>query len=173
MKIRFLLTLALALVAASPAWASKHRHHRTAAPRASSARYDAAAAPAYPFADWFSQPEARPRHHEARQSRRTAYRQSTDRFVGGRPADCYGIPWCGCYMRHLVGETNRAYNLARNWAHWGHATSPHVGAIVVWSHHVGRIVGQERGEWIVLSGNDGHAVRERARSLAGAIAFRE
>jgi hypothetical protein len=43
---------------------------------------------------------------------------------------------------------------------------------VVWRHHVGRIVGQENGQWIVQSGNDGHAVRTRARSIAGAIAFR-
>jgi hypothetical protein len=33
-------------------------------------------------------------------------------------------------------------------------------------------VGQENGHWIVRSGNDGHAVRTRPRSLAGAIAFR-
>jgi hypothetical protein len=37
---------------------------------------------------------------------------------------------------------------------------------------VGRIVGRENGKWIVNSGNDGHAVRTRPRSIAGAIAFR-
>lgn len=97
------------------------------------------------------------------------------RIIGYRPAGCGGIPWCGCYMRRVVGrDPGPAYNLARNWAHYGRPTYAHVGAIVVWPHHVGRIVGRTHsGEFIVLSGNDGHAVRERARSLAGAIAFRE
>lgn len=77
-------------------------------------------------------------------------------------------------MRQLYGVRDASYNLARNWAHLGHPTSPHVGAVVVWAHHVGKITGQDaRGNWIVLSGNDGHAVRERPRSLSRAIAFRD
>jgi hypothetical protein len=76
-------------------------------------------------------------------------------------------------MRQLVGgDPGPTYNLARNWAHWGHAGPVGVGAVVVWSHHVGKIVGQEGGQWIVESGNDGHALRTRARSIAGAIAIR-
>ena len=47
-----------------------------------------------------------------------------------------------------------------------------VGVIVVWAHHVGLITGRTDGQWIVKSDNDGHAVRERPRSVAGAIAFR-
>jgi hypothetical protein len=88
---------------------------------------------------------------------------------GGRPA-----AWCGWYMRGQVGaDPGPQYNLARSWAHYGsNAGGPSVGTIVVWSHHVGKIVGQENGQWIVESGNDGHAVRARPRSLAGAIAFR-
>jgi hypothetical protein len=81
--------------------------------------------------------------------------------------------WCGWYMRQLLHVADAAYNLARNWAHWGHATTPHVGAIVVWRHHVGRIVAGRPGAWVINSGNDGHAVRTRQRSIAGAIAFRE
>jgi hypothetical protein len=88
---------------------------------------------------------------------------------GGRPA-----AWCGWYMRTQVGaDPGPQYNLARSWAHYGvNVGGPSVGAIVVWRHHVGKIVGQENGQWIVESGNDGHAVRARPRSLAGAIAFR-
>jgi hypothetical protein len=88
---------------------------------------------------------------------------------GGRPA-----AWCGWYMRSRVGaDPGPEYNLARSWAHYGsNAGGPSVGTIVVWRHHVGKIVGQENGQWIVESGNDGHAVRTRPRSLAGAIAFR-
>jgi hypothetical protein len=77
-------------------------------------------------------------------------------------------------MRTQVGsDPGPQYNLARAWAHFGsNAGGPQVGAIVVWPHHVGKIVGQEKGQWIVQSGNDGHGVRTRPRSLAGAIAFR-
>ena len=88
---------------------------------------------------------------------------------GGRPH-----AWCGWYMRQLLHVADSSYNLARNWAHFGRmANGPHVGAIVVWAHHVGKIVGGGPGRWVVLSGNDGHRVRERARSVSGAIAFRD
>ena len=88
---------------------------------------------------------------------------------GGRPA-----AWCGWAMRQLVGsDPGPQYNLARNWARWGHAGAPGVGAVVVWPHHVGKIVGQENGQWIVQSGNDGgNQMRTRPRSISGAIAFR-
>jgi len=88
--------------------------------------------------------------------------------LGGRPA-----AWCGWEMRQLVsGDPGPAFNLARNWAHWGQTGPAGVGAVVVWSHHVGKIVGQEGGEWIIESGNDGNRVRTRPRSIAGAIAIR-
>jgi hypothetical protein len=88
--------------------------------------------------------------------------------LGGRPA-----AWCGWEMRQLVGgDPGPEYNLARNWANWGHSGPAGVGAVVVWPHHVGKIVGQQDGEWIIESGNDGHAVRIRPLPIAGAIAIR-
>ncbi|MCA6124836.1 hypothetical protein J6500_23520 [Bradyrhizobium sp. WSM 1704] len=77
-------------------------------------------------------------------------------------------------MRTQVGsDPGPQFNLARSWARYGsNAGGPSIGTIVVWRHHVGKIVGQQNGQWIVQSGNDGHAVRTRPRSLAGAIAFR-
>jgi len=94
--------------------------------------------------------------------------RTASRGLGGRPA-----AWCGWEMRQLVGgDPGPSYNLARNWAHWGHSGPVGVGAVVVWPHHVGKIVGQQNGQWIVESGNDGHALRSRARSIAGAIAVR-
>ncbi len=88
--------------------------------------------------------------------------------LGGRPS-----AWCGWEMRQLVGgDPGPQFNLARNWAHWGRAGAPGVGAVVVWPHHVGKIVGQEDGKWVIKSGNDGHALRTRPRSIAGAIAIR-
>ena len=97
-------------------------------------------------------------HHHSRQAR----------YHDGRPS-----AWCGWWMRQALGVADRAYNLAANWAHWGRAASPSVGVVVVWRHHVGRIVGGSPGHWVVESGNDGHAVRRRERSVAGAIAFRQ
>jgi hypothetical protein len=87
-----------------------------------------------------------------------------------------GLPWCGAEMADelgIYGQQGHELWLARNWARLGTPTSAHVGAVVVWRHHVGRIVGQENGQWIVRSGNDGGGVRSRTRSLAGAIAIRD
>jgi hypothetical protein len=76
---------------------------------------------------------------------------------------------------HVFGVADPRLNLARNWASVGSsAGGPHVGAVVVWAHHVGVIRGgpDASGQWLVESGNDGNAVRTRFRSLRGAIAFR-
>jgi len=77
--------------------------------------------------------------------------------------------WCGWWMRTQKGG-GPELNLARNWARWGRPSGPQVGAVVVWSHHVGMITGRSAsGQWIVKSGNDGGRVRERPRSVAGAV----
>ena len=83
----------------------------------------------------------------------------------GRPS-----AWCGWWMRTQLGG-GPEYNRADSWMHWGsRASGPQVGAVVVWPHHVGIITGQTAsGKWIVKSGNDGGAVRERARSVSGAV----
>ena len=85
--------------------------------------------------------------------------------VGPKPAR-----WCGWYMRTQLGG-GPEYNLARNWAKRGRPLNgPRVGAVVVWPHHVGMITGRTKeGHWIVRSGNDGGRVRERPRSVAGAV----
>jgi hypothetical protein len=102
-------------------------------------------------------------HHRQYASRTHATRTS-HRGVGARPAR-----WCGWWMRTQKGG-GPEYNLAANWRHWGRPSGPRVGAVVVWSHHVGMITGRTAGgEWIVKSGNDGGSVRERPRSVAGAV----
>lgn len=84
--------------------------------------------------------------------------------LGPRPAR-----WCGWWLRSQLGG-GPEYNLARAWRTWGYASSPGVGAIVVWPNHVGIITGQTAtGKWIIKSGNDGGAVRERARDVSGAV----
>src|SRR5690348_6168945 len=92
-----------------------------------------------------SSAEARTHHHY----RHRHYKHHSHAL--GRPA-----AWCGWYMRSQVGQDpGPQYNLARAWAHYGvSAGGPSVGAIVVWRHHVGTIVGQENGQWVVRSGND-------------------
>ena len=92
-----------------------------------------------------------------------------------RPIHCPKTRWCGCWMAHHLGMNNRSLWLARNWAAVGtKASAPAAGVIVVWRHHVGVITGRDyKGNWVVKSGNDGRQVRERPRSLAGAIAFRQ
>jgi hypothetical protein len=81
--------------------------------------------------------------------------------------------WCGWWLRQQLGVADTAYNLARNWSHFGSpAGGPAIGAIVVFWHHVGLITARTGSGWVIKSGNDGHAVRERERSLRGAIAFR-
>lgn len=90
------------------------------------------------------------------------------RHGDGRPS-----AWCGWWLGQHLGLHSRNLWLARNWAGVGRSSNgPRIGAVVVWRHHVGIITGHHDGKWIVKSGNDGHAVRERARSIAGAIAFR-
>ncbi len=89
---------------------------------------------------------------------------SRSHSVGPRPSR-----WCGWWMRTQLGG-GPELNLARNWTHWGRPSGPRVGAVVVWSHHVGMITGRTAdGQWIVKSGNDGGRVRERPRSVAGAV----
>lgn len=81
--------------------------------------------------------------------------------------------WCGWWLRQQLNVADRSGNLARWWRGYGsNARGPAIGAIVVWSHHVGIITGKSESGWVVKSGNDGNAVRERERSLRGAIAFR-
>jgi hypothetical protein len=93
--------------------------------------------------------------------------------LSGRPASCPVRAWCGCWLAHHLGISNRSLWLARKWASMGYsAGGPQVSAIVVWRHHVGLIRAVEGNRILVLSGNDGRAVRERWRSTAGVIAYR-
>jgi hypothetical protein len=115
-----------------------------------------------------SKPTTKVRYNKNFRSKKTVHTASTgSHSAGARPGK-----WCGWWMRTQFGG-GPEYNVARNWARRGVSTTPQVGAIVVWPHHVGYISGRaSNGTWIVKSGNDGGRVRERARSLNGAIAFR-
>lgn len=95
-------------------------------------------------------------------------------YASERPKDCYGIAWCGCWLRHQLGISDKRLNLAWNWAKLRPRVSgPCVGCVAVWRHHVGVMTGHGRkpGTAIIKSGNDGHAVRERERSIRNVIAW--
>ena len=102
------------------------------------------------------------RYHQNASSRHST--GSRHNATGARPAR-----WCGWWMRTQKGG-GPELNLASNWRHWGRPSGPQIGAVVVWRHHVGMITGRAAGgQWIVKSGNDGGRVRERPRSVAGAV----
>lgn len=120
--------------------------------------------------------QAHPRHHHyhrAWHSRRVL----TMDFGGSNVARArrQGLPWCGAAMADffgLRGPIGRMLWVARNWARMGVRTIARIGAVVVYRHHVARIVGRDGGRWVMWSGNDGHRYRVRPRSLRGAIAIR-
>lgn len=86
--------------------------------------------------------------------------------------------WCGWWLSRYLGMNDRRLWRALAWRHVGRAAhGPAIGVVVIWSRgkgrgHVGIITGKTARGWVVLSGNDGNAVRERVRSVAGAVAFR-
>lgn len=138
----------------------------------------AAAALAFVLAS--SPAHARPHHHHHRHHHAALYRtkQSPAGAIGGRPAACAGIPWCGCWLRLHLGIADTRLNLARAWASVGSpAPGPGRNVIAVWAHHVGLITENLGGGMIrLLSGNDNGAVRERpisTRALGGVIAYRK
>lgn len=105
----------------------------------------------------------------SRSARRSVRGFETASLTGGGGVGPRPRQWCGWWMRTQLGG-GPAYNLAWNWRHYGSPASAQVGAVVVWRHHVGMITGQAaNGQWIVKSGNDSGRVRERARSVSGAI----
>jgi hypothetical protein len=87
-------------------------------------------------------------------------------------ADVRPKAWCGFYARHnlVTHDPGIAYNLASNWRHYGRPSPvPCLNCMVVFNHHVGKIVGPCHGyNCVITSGNDGGAVRTRERSVAGA-----
>jgi hypothetical protein len=106
-------------------------------------------------------------HHAHRRGKHVTRARAHLVHAGGRPR-----AWCGWWLGRQLGMANRNLWLARNWASVGRKAQPGIGIVVVWRHHVGIITGRAGNKWIVKSGNDGNTVRERPRSIAGAIAFR-
>jgi len=102
-------------------------------------------------------------------------------YIGGgndARARAQGLPDCGAYMADLfgfVGKVGRELWVAANWAHMGHATEPHPGAVAVWRHHVVKIVGGQDGHdrWLVQDNHGRGGSHTYYRSLHGVIAIRD
>lgn len=91
-------------------------------------------------------------------------------------------PWCGTFVAHCIWHAGYAvpkyWMRAREWAGWGRELEiPIVGCIVVFERqgggHVGFVVGQdERGNLLVLGGNQGNKVSIAAFPRLRAVAYR-
>jgi uncharacterized protein (TIGR02594 family) len=82
------------------------------------------------------------------------------------------IPWCGLFVAHCVGATLPNEGLpgnplgARQWEHFGDATSPRLGAVMVfWRQslasgkgHVGFYTGEDDTAYQILGGNQSDKV---------------
>lgn len=94
---------------------------------------------------------------------------STGGRLGPRPR-----AWCGWWLRKHTGRLDPDLNRARAWLKFPR-TSPRPGAFVVWARgksggHVGKIVEVTgRCTALVISGNDGGAVRTRERNICNAL----
>ena len=118
--------------------------------------------------------DAHPGHW--RPGRHFGYHAASYGHGEGRPEECPAREWCGCWLAHRLGigsGAGRSLWLAANWAHWGSPSALMPGAVVVYRHHVVQVISLAgAGRFLAISGNDGNAVRVRARSVAGAIAVR-
>lgn len=186
--------LLVAACASAPAFARPHHHshhhvvhsyhhtphYRAARPQPSSFVHDRQATDVAPRPvertettspghRWVSPGQTRP--SDVRPARSTVVASGgTD-----RPRDCYGIQWCGCWLRHQFGLASTSLNLAINWARMGNPASPNEANVVVWRHHVGKLLQFDGSRILVQSGNDGNAVRTRwlsPRVLGGVVAYR-
>jgi uncharacterized protein (TIGR02594 family) len=90
------------------------------------------------------------------------------RYIGGNPTG-RGRLWCARFMNMVLersGHRGTGSDMARSFASYGHRVSgPQIGAIAVMSRrgggHVGVVSGIDaNGNPIVVSGNNGHRVRE-------------
>ncbi len=99
--------------------------------------------------------------------------------ANGNASDPRPARWCAWWLRRHLSIPKSAFrpgefNLAAAFRYIGHRVSgPAIDVIVVWPHHVGIITGHTDEGWVVTSGNDGHKVNTRVRSLRGVIAYRK
>ena len=88
--------------------------------------------------------------------------------------------WCGWWLAQHLGYKDKNLYFVLNWLEdkrFTRVSGPAVGQIAVFRRgkrggHIGIVKGvPEPGKVLLLSGNDGNAVRLRARSTAGVIGY--
>lgn len=101
------------------------------------------------------------------------------RYLGGNPTSRSSL-WCARFMNMVLERTGHhgtGSDLARSFASYGQRVSgPQVGAIAVMSRrgggHVGVVSGVDaQGNPILISGNNGHRVREASVSRGRVYAY--
>lgn len=88
------------------------------------------------------------------------------RILGITYADDSATPWCGLFAAAVVAQLGikppPIAIRAKQWALWGEATTPCVGAVLVFIRdgggHVGFYEGEDDGAYHVLGGNQGDRV---------------
>jgi uncharacterized protein (TIGR02594 family) len=101
---------------------------------------------------------------------------TAERYRGTNPTG-RSRQWCAAFANMVLERTGHRGSgsaAAVSFAHYGSpAPGPVPGAIVVFPHHVGFVVGVEGpGKVRVVSGNHGHRVGEGVYSTRGVIAYR-
>jgi uncharacterized protein (TIGR02594 family) len=97
------------------------------------------------------------------------------RYLGSGNFTGLHAPWCAAAMRVWLAKAGYhapRSNRAIDFAHYGHATHPRIGAVAVMRHHVGIVVGFSPRGPILLSGNHSHRVGIGAYSARRIIAYR-
>lgn len=75
-------------------------------------------------------------------------------------------PWCGTFVAHCMQVAGQPvpkhWYRAKDWAGWGKASPPRVGAVAVFGRtgggHVGFVVGESAASLYILGGNQSNAV---------------
>jgi hypothetical protein len=96
------------------------------------------------------------------------------RHLGTNPTGWARV-WCGKFLRMVVPrDPGPAFNVARNWKHYGSAAhGPVAGAIGVMPHHVGIVLGRcADGGVLLRSGNHNKTVGDGCYPQRRFIAFR-
>jgi uncharacterized protein (TIGR02594 family) len=101
---------------------------------------------------------------------------AAERYRGTNPTG-WSHQWCAAFANLVLERTGYRGSgsaAARSFAHYGSpAPGPVPGAIIVFPHHVGFVIGTAGpGRVRVVSGNHGHRVGDGIYSTRGVIAYR-
>lgn len=119
--------------------------------------------------------------HEVYNESRVHYYWKTAKLSGLTKYPATDIPWCSaliCAMTELSGIRSARTDGAKNWLNWGvELKEPCDGCIVVFTRkgggHVGIVVGEdEKGNLLVLGGNQGNAVNVKSFSRSRVTGYR-